>query len=236
MKTRIPWIIALAILLILGAGCAASTSPSGTAKPAGNASTAPASAPVPLAMADSGWALSENGYVTWGFILENTNVDAGAENVTVRISMKDAGGAELGTQDVAVKRIMPGATVALGGEDADPHGKVPATVDFEVLDPGAGWKRADAMAPVGFKALTVVDPKAGKEGMTTSFTGQLKNPNDSAFEQVAVTVLLRDKTGKIFYGGYNTVDNVKAGATVPYRADMLGAADYATFEMSAAPW
>jgi len=236
MKVRTLLITALAMLVVAGAGCAASTTSSGTAPSAGPADTAPPQTPVPLALADSGWALAENGYVTWGFILENTNADAGAENVTVRISMKDAAGAELGTQDVPVKRIMPGATVALGGEEADPHGKVPATVDFEVLDPGAGWKRADAMEPVGFKPLTVIDQKAGKEGMTTSFTGQLKNPNDSAFEQVCVTVLLRDTTGKLFYGGYNTVENVKAGATVPYRADMLGAADYATFEMSAAPW
>jgi hypothetical protein len=233
MKTRTLVAAILAILLILSVGCAATTSKD--AAPSTGASDA-ALAPVPLVLTDSGWAMDERGYVTWGFILENPNADAGAENLTVRITMKDAGGAVVGTADVAVKRIMPGATVALGGEDADPHGKVPATVDFEVPDPGAGWRRAERMEPVGFRPLTVTGQSASKQGATTSFTGQLKNPNNAALKEVCLTLLLRDKAGKLFYGGYNIVQDVKAGASQSVRMDLLGVTDYATFEMSAAPW
>jgi hypothetical protein len=230
----------LLLVLLVCVGCTSSNAPSKavtTSEPASSGS-ALETTPSPLEFAETGFRVVDDRVigVDYGFLLKNPNLGAGAESATVRMTMRDAAGTVLGTEDVVVERIMPGATVALGGENADPHGTVPVAVDFEVLDTGIVWKAAGQMGPADFKPLTVTDQKASIVGVTTSFTGQLTNPNNAPFKRVCVSLLLRDASGKIVWGGYDVREDLAANATVPYRADVMSVREYGSFELYAQPW
>jgi hypothetical protein len=240
MRSRLLLFVTLLILVLVSVGCASTKAPDGTAsttEPAAPTASLETS-PTPLELVETGYRVFDERRigVNYGFLLKNPNTDAGAESVTVRMTMRDAAGAVLATQDEVVERIMPGATVALGGEGADPHGTVPAKIDFEVLDTGIVWKAAGQLGPVDFKPLTVTDQKATTGGVMTSFTGQLKNPNSVSFKKVCVSLLIRDAAGKIIWGGYDVQDDLAANATVPYRTDVAGVGEYGSFELHAQPW
>jgi hypothetical protein len=242
MKTRSLLAVMLLALVVSAAGCAARSASTKVTPPArpdtSSASIEPA--PDPLVLVETGYVvapLNEGLMVSYGFVLRNPNVHAGALSTTVRITMRDAQGRVVGTEDSVVPRIMPGATVAWGGEGADPHLKKPAQVDFEVLDPGVNWRAAAQMEPPDFKPLTVTGAKAGKPGaLTTSFTGQLANPNAVGFKEVGLGILLRDKSGKILWVLPGSAEKVPASASVPFRVDIMDLERYASFKIYPQPW
>jgi hypothetical protein len=193
-------------------------------------------APSPLELIETGFTVVEGPFVEYGFILKNPNTSMGAILPTVRITMRDSNDGVIGTDEQMLFRIMPGETVAWGGQ-ANPNGKIPVKVEFEVLDPGDKWRPANQMDPVGFKPFEVVGLQANTTDFGTSFTGELNNPNDTAFKQIAVSVILRDNTGKIVVGYTGFVDQLSANGKVHFEVDSLGKVpEYATFEAYAQPW
>jgi hypothetical protein len=244
MRTRLSSAVLLSTLIAV-VGCTPSAAPKGAAPVAQptTSTAAPEPPPSPLEVVESGFVIGEGGtyYVDYGFVLKNPNTHAGALSPTVRVTLRDAKGVVLGTEDVVLKRIMPGASVAGGGEDLDPHMKKPKTVDFEVLDPGADWRTSAQMEPAGFTPLVVSGLAASTSGLMTSFTGELTNPNGSAISEVTVSVVMRDQAGRIIYvmsglvGPQPADGMVPAGATVPFRMDMADAPADVTLEAYTQP-
>ena len=238
MRTRVLLTAIPLALLLAVAGCTSPTS-SNSAKPSVKppaSSTNTEEVPSPLELLETGFFVVEGPYVEYGFVLKNPNAGTGAEFPTVRITMRDANGGVVGTDEQVLNRIMPGETVAWGGQ-ANPNGTKPASVKFEVIDPGDNWKPADHMEPVDFKPFKVVGLKENKSDFSTSFTGELVNPNGAAFDQVAVSILLRDKAGKIVVGYTGFVEKLSANGKVPFEVDSLGKVpEYAKFEAYAQPW
>lgn len=241
MKTRSLLGATLAVLLLAAVGCTSPATPNGAAPVArpGTSATAPATPPSPLEVVESGYRVTGQGNysVEYGIVLKNPNATVGAVSPTVRITMRDSAGSVVATEDVVLNRIMPGATLAWGGEGVDAHLKRPKTVEFEALDPGANWKTAGQMQALGFKPLVVSGLKATEGDIMTSYAGEVGNPNGATFTRFSVTVLVRDKAGKIIRGvSSDFADAVPANGSAPFRMDIAGLGDYATLEASAQPW
>ena len=203
-----------------------------------SADAAPKANPEPLRLLEAGYVVvvAAGPFVEYGFVMQNPNSMFGAQFPMVRITMRDAAGQVIGTTEKVLNRIMPSETLGWG-DQADPNGQKPAKVEFEVLDPGRNWKPADQMAPVGFKPFTVAGLKVNKSLFGTSFTGELVNPNDAAFEQVAVSILLRDKAGKIVVGYTDFPKKLPANGKVPFEVRSLGEVpEYSKFEAYTTPW
>jgi len=221
-------------MLVLGVAGCATTAPTSSPVPATAASTA--KKPAPLQLVESGFTVVEGPYVEYGVIIKNPNEDIGAVFPAVRITMRDEAGGVLGTDDQTLNRIMPGGVAAWGGQ-ADPNGKKPAKVEFEVLDPGDTWKLADQMEPADFKPFTVIGLRANKSDSGTSFTGELVNPNSSAFNEAAVSVLLRDKAGAIVGGYTGFIERLPANGKAAFEVSSMGDVPaYASIEAYPSPW
>ncbi|HEX9093631.1 MAG TPA: hypothetical protein VF902_06565, partial [Coriobacteriia bacterium] len=193
MRMRILLASVLFATLALSTGCASSPAERdnpGAATPAvGSLDTSPS----PLALVADGFS-PNTPRVAYGFVLRNPNADAVAVEPRVRITMRDASGAEIGSEEVTVPRVMPGGTMAWGREDADPHGKAVANVQFEMLAVG-DWRAADEIVAGGYESPAVSDAKVETRGITTSFTGKIENPNGVAFKNVLVNLVLKNASG-----------------------------------------
>jgi hypothetical protein len=238
MRSRVVLVLVCSIVAIALAACVPSGSANPNApapKPAASAA-AQTAAPKPLELVETGYTVVSGPYVEYGFVLRNPNADYGAESPVVRITALDAKGGVLGTEDQTLFQVYPGQTLAFGSQ-VDPNGKKPAKVTFEVIPPGDNWEPADQMEPAGFKPFQITGLKANKSDFQTAFTGMLTNPNSTAFDTVAVTVLLRDKHGKIKIGYTAFPDHVAAGGKVPFEVTSMGdVPKYAKFEAYAQPW
>ncbi len=236
------WVFAYLVVFVFIAGCGSSTnsdsSSTSTAQPAsGSASVVTQELPKALKLMESGYAIDQSSYggpyVHYAFILQNPNASIGAEFPTVRITMRDASGQVIGTSEQTMMRIFPNETIAWGGQ-ADANGKQPATVEFAPYVSDRNWQNANA---ANFKAFQIAGLIVSDSGYITKWTGELVNPNSQSFEQVAVSVLLRDANGKLVVGYSGFASHVPSNGSVPFEVSALGEVpQYSKFEAYATPW
>lgn len=229
-------------LVLALVGCAPSQAPVETSpvEPAASVEVEPEAeeeTPEPLEIVESGYIVDGDGpYVLYGLTIKNPNEATGADYPSFRITMRDKNGDVVGTDEQTLNRIYPDGAVAWGGL-SDPNGQKPAKVEFEIIDPGDNWKSADTFEPADFEDFTIDRLKANKDDWSTYFTGELVNPNATAFDQVAITILLRDASGKIVTGYSGFADKVGANSKVPFEVSSMGEVPkYKKIEAYAQPW
>lgn len=194
--------------------------------------------PKPLEIVESGYTVVDGPRIEYGFVLRNPNPSLGVEFPLVRVSMRDAAGHVLNTADAQFGRwLQPGET-ALFADEAMPKVNGLAKVVFEVEDPGAQskWKSASESRPMGH-VLKTSHLKANKTASGMTFTGQVENLNSVGIDDYIVSVLLRDKSGRIVAGYTSYMDEIRAGEKQAFTVKTAHAVPkFATVQVYAQQW
>jgi hypothetical protein len=194
--------------------------------------------PKPLEIVESGYTIVPGPHAEYAFVLRNPNPTLGVEFPLVRVSMRDAAGRELNTADALFGRwLLPGET-AVFAEEVAPKGNELAKVVFEVVDPGiqSKWKTASESQPMGH-VLKTSHLKVNKTASGITFTGQVENRNSVGVDDFIVSVILRDKSGRIVAGYTSYMDEISAGEKQAFTVNSVRAVPkFATAEAYAQQW
>ena len=187
-----------------------------------------------LSIVESGWSVSEHGYVHFGIGLKNSDGSAAIAFPTVKIYGYDADDSLIFTDEKTYSAIEPGQTVYFG--DQTGNGTAPARVEFEAVTP-SGVALATATEAPTFELFDSAE-SAEADGMYL-FSAKLKLQSaPSGFDktQVFLSAILRDKQGDIVAGYNNFCDCPAVGSTVPVSIDVNNPPTHASCDIYAAQW
>lgn len=182
----------------------------------------------PLTIEKSGW-WAKDGYVHYGLMVQNPN-DCAAANATVRATLFDGEGNELGSYDGTLALVGAGETVGFTGEAGD--GLAPARVEFTIDPDSVTWKDgAAATAPYIVKSFDEQD----KLYFRYEIDGTIANVTDSYGSGANLHVLLFDEAGDIVAGYTGSAYRIKAGQTKNFLITLHSAPDHASTQVFAQP-
>lgn len=187
-----------------------------------------------LSIVESGWSVSEHGYVHFGIGLKNSDGFAAIAFPTITIYGYDADDNLIFTDEKTYSAIEPGQTVYFG--DQTGNGTAPARVEFEAVTP-SGVALATATEAPTYELFDSAE-FAEADGMY-SFSAKLKLQSaPSGFDktQVFLSAILRDKQGNIVAGYNNFCDCPAVGSTVPVSIDVNNPPTHASCDIYAAQW
>lgn len=207
------------------------SSPSGASSFAASlpdADQAAARSAQPLVIEKSGW-WAKDGYVHYGLVVQNPN-DCTAANATVRATLFDGEGNELGSYDSTLALTGAGQTVGFAGEAGD--GLAPARVEFSIVPDSVTWKDgAKTTAPYIVENFDEQD----KLYFRYEITGTIVNVIDSYGSGADLYVLLLGEDGEIVAGYTGSAYRIKAGQTKNFLVTLHSAPDHASTEVYAQP-
>lgn len=221
--------------LVLGglAGC-------GNSQGGGAANSTPAAEtvdtkeePVPVEIKDSGYYVTEYGYIMYGIVWKNPNDLYSIEYPTLSITGKDANGKILFNDTQVMESLMPGEEQRFGCQAGTET--APASVEFSVTDSRSNYVRTNDKATEYFSIANANEVPGDYE---TSFTGELTTLADLGdSSQAWVSVILRDGNGKIVYGSNSFADVPAKGQTLPFEVSAMSSLpEHASYELFAIPW
>lgn len=187
-----------------------------------------------LSIVESGWSVSEHGYVHFGIGLKNSDGSAAIAFPTITIYGYDADDNLIFTDEKTYSAIEPGQTVYFG--DQTGNGTAPARVEFEAVTP-SGVALATATEAPTYELFDSAE-FAEADGMY-SFSAKLKLQSaPSGFDktQVFLSAILRDKQGNIVAGYNNFCDCPAVGSTVPVSIDVNNPPTHTSCDIYAAQW
>ena len=205
------------------------------AKGEGSAPSEPAPDAKPLEIVESGYSVSQ-GFVHYGICIRNPNEGVLLEYPAIRITGYADDGTVVFSDEQYLGEIGAGETRYFGGQAG--NGAAPARVDFEAIEPRSFEAvRSDATTSV-FEVSNLASA-TDQIGMMT-FSGLVRMVQEGSYETsstgAAVTIILRDSTGKIVYGENAFVSSANEGTSVPFSGVMAGAPSYETAEAYAQSW
>lgn len=182
---------------------------------------------LPLELVESGFSVidrSEDFIVHVAFSVKNPNKERGVEFPKIRLTVLDANGNLIGTEDVLGSHILPDGVWHHATQGPKTTVK-PAKVDFEIIKPDdSDWTVSSEQMKDGIP-LTVENPV--KQG--DKILGFISNPSKFEISSSHVIVFFRDENGKLLAGKVEYTDKISAGSKIPFEISLFGAnRDYIT--------
>lgn len=240
--TRRGFLAATGVMVFALVGCGGESGRSGSntsSSTSGTKESAPASTsePFPLEIVESGYSVSDAGYVMYGIGIKNPNEGKEADLPSFTITGEADDGSIVFSDKQTLIAIAPGETVYYGFQAG--NGTVPATVEFALGDCGfSDCEKPDS----ALFTVSNVSEVPGSFGMA-SYTGELTlnvdlsgSSNPSLLKQTCVTAILRDASGAIIYGMSTYVDTPELGETVPFEVSAYSVPEHASYELHAQIW
>lgn len=171
--------------------------PAATEPPAAEpTATVPLAQPVPLELADQGFAVAPNNTVNYAFLVRNPNPAHAVQNSTFTATFYDAGGAVLGMDDLgAIELVFPGQTV--GVSDALWLDN-PAVASMTIaLTSGEPVVMTEALPPYEVTNSSICNTALG-----TALRAEITSPYAANVLLPRVSILYFDAADKIIGGGY----------------------------------
>jgi hypothetical protein len=186
---------------------------------------------------ESAWTVSSSSggtvYIRWVAVLHNPNSNLFGTFPTITATARSASGQVLGTSNQVLYSLPPGADVAAASQLSATA--QPTTVEFTAGD--VKWASTTTTA-ANYKPFTASGVSVSKSYSTLTANGELQNPYNTAFDQLAAVVLLRDSTGKLVGGDVTFVSHVPAAGKVPFTISYIAVpqAPYTNAQVLAEPW
>lgn len=184
----------------------------------------------PLEIVESGWSVGSGGYINYAIALRNNSPDQLITFPTVAIVGRLADGAVAFTQDQIFSEIRPGETIWFGMSAG--NGTAPDDVEFSIsaLEDYNITRSTETAAQYEVSNVSVISG-----GYFDAITGvvSLASPGASSGGDIAVTAVLRDSDGAIVYGFLSLVDRPDEGESIPFEVSLIGAPEYASYEVYA---
>jgi len=239
-------VLALLFCLLMSLGltaCGSETTPASspadspqTTAPAssgsGNQAVAP-STPADLKLVESGYTVTDSGYILYAVCIENPNADKAAEFPVISVVGKDAGGAILFSDDWTLGEVLPGEKAFYATSAG--NGVAPASVEISLNVDSKKWKSESAY-PAGIYSFENVNLIEG--GFDQSITGQITLTQDNdKFKEPMIVVVFRDANGKLIGGESTYLSNeLTAGKAAAFDISLWDAPDFASYEVYANAW
>lgn len=189
----------------------------------------------PLELVESGWSVSQQGYVSYAFALRNTSTTLQVQYPEVAITGRAKDGSIVFSQTQTLNMAFPNQTIYDAGQAG--QGTAPATVDFVVLSPNE-YNVTEAQGTATFP-ISGISKVRNNDGGTT-FNGEVRAVTDgfepSDGQQIKVSLVLRDKQGAIIYGEMAFVDWPDNGQSMPFSIPVYDLPDYTSYESYAQIW
>ncbi len=189
----------------------------------------------PLELVESGWSVSQQGYVSYAFALRNTSTTLQVRYPEVAITGRAKDGSIVFSQTQTLNMAFPNQTIYDAGQAG--QGTAPATVDFVVLNPNE-YNVTETRGTATFP-ISGISKVRNNDGGTT-FNGEVRAVTDgfepSDGQQIKVSLVLRDKQGAIIYGGTAFVDWPDNGQSMPFSILVYDLPDYTSYESYAQIW
>lgn len=188
-----------------------------------------------IELTETGWSVSDSGYVHYGVGLRNTSDDLRVDFPTIEITGRADDGSVVFSDAQVFNTLFAGETTYCAGRAG--NGTAPATVDFSVIAPD----RYNVYASRESVSFTVSNTSALPEQYgVASFTGEIEAATDGYEvrdgQQIRLSLILRDERGRIVYGDMSFVDWPSADRPRPFAIDPYGIPDYASYEIYGQIW
>ena len=187
----------------------------------------------PLELVESGWS-AESGYVEYALALRNTDTTKTVRFPKVTITGRDAGGSVMFSDTAVFAPVFPGETAYFAGQIGD--GDKPADVAFTVETPSAD----DLIDTDGAESYVIRGARERRTDLGgVTFSGEVVTERDDDngtgvyAEDVTVSLVLRDKTGRIVFGRNENVAKPAVGQARAFSIQTYGLPAYASYELHA---
>lgn len=154
-----------------------------------------------------------------------------------RVTAKDADGRILGTEQYVLNIIYPDRDFVCGDIGFEIT-KYPAVVEFEMLEPDE-WKirETSMLDNKEYLPLEVMNISCDKrDGHFYTYTGEIYNPNEYQIDEARISVILKDKDGKMLGGSPGFAEDIRAGGKVPFSISLYSDYAIADAEIFANSW
>lgn len=190
-----------------------------------------------LQIVESGCSVSDYGYLTYAVKLRNPNVNTAVEFPTIRITARDSNNIILGTEDQVLSVIYPQQDFWYSGQAFHVE-ETPASVEFSVVPPSDyNIVKTSALEHPKFTPLTVENTAVrSQEYIGDRIVGEVKNPNDYDIDMAVVSIVFRNKSGKVIGGTSTFVDKLPAHGSVPFDTALFSDLPGASYEVYANVW
>lgn len=232
--TRRAMISAAGLALLTVTGCSEKPAASKSEnQPDSNAGQAKVNKPKQLELVESGYSVTDNGYVMYGVAIKNPNADFEAQFPSFTITGKADDGSIVFSDKQTCRVVFPGETMHYGFQAG--NGVPPASVEFSLQDPK--WVESNGLSG---ELLTISNTSEvpGRYG-NTSFTGELSANSDvdkDVISQVALTVITRDESGAINFGTTTFCEMPDMNQSVPFDIPTYSIPDHSSYEIYAQVW
>ena len=182
---------------------------------------------------ESGYYLTDAGYVHYAVCWENPNDGYAIEYPELTITGRDADGAITFADTQTMSELLPGEVQYFSGLAGGGEGTV--TVEFGISQ--VDDYHFEATDEIVEEYYTISNTSVVEGSLGISFTGEITTNVELEDVSMAwVSVVLRDEEGSIIYGEYGFVDLAAEGGTVAFEIEVYDLPDYATYEIYAIPW
>ena len=187
----------------------------------------------PIELVESGWS-AESGYVEYALALRNTDTTKTVRFPKVTITCRDGSGSVLFSDNAVFAPVFPGETAYFAGQSGD--GDKPADVEFTVETPSAD-DLIDTDGAESYAIRGARERRTDLDGVT--FSGEVVTERDDDngagvyADDVTVTLVLRDKTGRIVFGRNENVAKPAVGQARAFSIQTYGLPAYASYELHA---
>lgn len=190
---------------------------------------------VELELLESGWSVTDSGYILYGFALRNPSSDLYVDYPQVTITGRAEDGSIVFSELQTLYRLAPGETQYFGFTAG--NGTAPASVEFAAVKPEEWYVGVNAEDPAEFVATAVNEVPNGIGGV--DFTGEVRKvsgDDGSTATGLAVTLIFRDAEGDIVFGNTTFPNKPSGDEAVPFSISVYDPPSYATVEAHATYW
>lgn len=232
--TRRTMISTTGLVLLSIVGCSGKPVASGDENQTStNKEQATAKKPNQLELVESGYSVTDSGYVMYGVAIKNPNDDYEAQFPSFTITGKADDGSIVFSDKQTCRVVFPGETMHYGFQAG--NGVPPASVEFSLQDPK--WVESNGLSG---ELLTISNTSEvpGRYG-NTSFTGELSANSDvdkDVISQVALTVITRDESGAINFGTTTFCEMPNMNQSVPFDIPAYSTPVHSSYEIYAQVW
>ncbi len=189
-----------------------------------------------LEIVESGWSVTDSGYVMYALTLENKSDSLTVEYPEIVITGRDENGAVVFSTSQVLNVVHPGQRLTFGCQAG--NGTVPKTVEFSVARLQDYQVSHMSGAAAEFEVSNVAS--SGSSEQLASFTGEVAlvdgGPDDVQTGQIWLSLVLRNEAGEIIYGENGFVTCPAEGESIPFELEIYDCPSYATAEVAAMAW
>lgn len=190
-----------------------------------------------LKLAETGWSIDANGYISYAFSLENTSDDLLVDFPAVTITGYDDAGSVVSSDTMTLAALYPGQTqycASIAG-----NGAGASAVEFSIGMPNDWDVRRTTGSASTYEVTDAALVSDGFGGSAATGKVRLAVAGDdmkTAMGSIALTALVRDDAGSIVASGETYIDMIPEGSTASFEIPLFTPAASGTLEVHARTW